>query len=65
MALSRIAASIGRIDGVRSARVCERVGRGVAAYRADRVKPEHSPQYADTIRNLVTSDSGHHQDAAA
>jgi hypothetical protein len=52
MGLTRVAASFGRIDGVRSARVCERTEE--AWTHTAMVKPAFSSQYADMIQNLVT-----------
>jgi hypothetical protein len=53
MGLSRVAASYGRIDGVRSARVCQRTED--AWRHTSQVVAASSPTYTDTIRTLVTS----------
>jgi hypothetical protein len=53
MAHSRVASSYGRIDGVRSARVCQ---RSEDSWRhVSQIAPASSPAYAATIDDLVKS----------
>lgn len=53
MALTRIASSYGRIDGVRSARVCQRTED--AWRHTSQIVPASSPAYMATIDELVKS----------
>ncbi len=53
MAQSRVAASFGRIDGVRSARVCQRTEQ--AWSHTAQVVAANSPAYASMIETLRTS----------
>lgn len=55
MAQSRIAASYGRIDGVRSARVCQRTEDSWR--HTSQIVPASSPAYAAMIDGLVKSAS--------